>query len=191
MRGAAADGFLYNVSQAEVRHRCARDDRCVGYTRDPQKSRILPLASLHNRANMIPGRVTYRKVDDYCSLPLGALDGQRLHEAMRSWAAEAANRLATERANTVRYLREHLGNLTQFSAQNRLATPRMPVLYLFSGADLPTARALSLRPAHVLSSALPFDFARCFRTTRPRPSVGKLKFVVAWPPNLRGRTRIL
>ena len=80
-------------------------------------------------------------------LPFGISGGlqilQKLHEAMRSWAAEAVHRLATERANTVRYLREHFGNLTQFSAQNRLATPRMPVLYLFSGADLLTARALS------------------------------------------------
>ena len=181
--GAAADGFLYNVSHADVRHRCARDDRCVGYTRDPQKSRILPLASLHNRVNMVPGRVTYRKVDDYCGLPLGLGDGQRLHEAMRSWAAEAAFRLATERANTVRYLREHLGNLTQFSAQNRLATPRMPVLYLFSGADLLTARALSPgAPAYVLSSALPFGDARCFLYDECRGrALGKLfEFVMAW-----------
>ena len=181
--GAAADGFLYNVSHADVRHRCARDDRCVGYTRDPQKSRILPLASLHNRVTMVPGRVTYRKVDDYCGLPLGLGDGQRLHEAMRSWAAEAAFRLATERANTVRYLREHLGNLTQFSAQNRLATPRMPVLYLCSGADLLTARALSPgAPAYVLSSALPFGDARCFLYDECRGrALGKLfEFVMAW-----------
>ena len=121
-----------------------------------------PVSGWINRERVLLNWISYRK-DDLCAFPrstTAALSSEvQLLQAMRSWMREASDQSSFRVELTA-----WRDKLFRFSRANfPLAMRRLPILYLFSGADLWTALAFSPEaPSVTMVSALPLGDPRCF-----------------------------
>lgn len=191
--GSTSEGKLVNITEVDMRARCAANPRCVGYQQLASRTALptfMPMRTFVNHARVMPDWMMFRK-DDHCAIPSDAPETADSGEVRSAVLLQAANSWARDVwAEISRYFDEELRDrqraidaFMRGTMRMPRAARRLPVLYLFSGPDLWNAQAMFPdAPHYTLVSALPAGDLRCLTSTSCRSAARNMtrEFMGHW-----------